>query len=245
LPMPEQPSNTSPPNSGRPALGAVRLSRLKDDTSSPERQKADLYRYPGVRYVHVVEDLDVSATKYSPFERPDLGPWLTEPEKLAQYDVFVSWKADRLCRKATDMRAMLTWADEHGKIIVFQQDNLVYDPQATGIGKALNDAMISLVAAFAEMEALNTATRVRSAHAYLREIKSWGGGHLPLGYTVRKIPIEGEPGKFRKVLTPHPESKKLFEEIADRLIAGESRYAIAADFAKRGELSPADWSRKL
>jgi DNA invertase Pin-like site-specific DNA recombinase len=143
-----------------PALGSIRLSRMSDDTTSPERQRADLLRQPGVSYVDVVEDLDVSATKYGPTERPKLGPWLTEPKKLALYDELIVWKLDRFCRKARDMRDMMGWSDETGKRLVFQQDRLVYDPRAEGLGKVMNDVMIALVAAFAEMESLNTSEKL-------------------------------------------------------------------------------------
>lgn len=235
-------SSTPPLGNLSPALGVVRLSRMTDETSSPERQRADLARQPGVYYIHVAEDLDVSATKFSPFARPNLGPWLTEPEKLAMYDQVVVWKADRICRRAADMRALMTWADEHGKTIVFQQDNLTYDPSASGFGKALNDAMINLVAAFAEMEALNTQTRTKSLHAYLRENRSWKGGRLQLGYEVKKV-VEGD--KVFKRLVPSPKTLPIFTEIADRLIGGESHNSIASDFNQRGIPSPSDWSLTL
>lgn len=221
-----------------PSLGGVRISRLTDDTTSPVRQRADLERQPGAAYVYIAEDLDVSASKHSPFARPDIGPWLTEPEKIAQYDQVVIWKLDRFCRSAKDMRDMLSWADEHGKRLIFQKDNLIYDPNASGIGKAINDAIITLVAAFAEIEALNISVRVKSLHAFLRENKSWGGGPLPLGYELRK---EGD----RKILVKSRKSYPVFEEIEDRLLAGESKNSIAQDFNARGVLTPADWSRVL
>jgi len=221
-----------------PSLGGVRISRLTDDTTSPARQRADLERQPGAAYVYIAEDLDVSASKHSPFARPGIGPWLTEPEKIAQYDQVVIWKLDRFCRSAKDMRDMLSWADEHGKRLIFQKDNLVYDPNASGIGKAINDAIITLVAAFAEIESLNISVRVKSLHTYLRENKSWGGGPLPLGYELRK---EGD----RKILVKSRKSYPVFEEIEDRLIAGESKNSIAQDFNARGVPTPADWSRLL
>ena len=197
-----------------PSLGGIRISRLTDDTTSPPRQRADLKHQPGAAYVYIAEDLDVSATKHAPFARPDIGPWLTEPEKIAQYDQIVIWKLDRFCRSAKDMRDMLSWADEHGKRLIFQKDNLVYDPNASGIGRAITDAIITLVAAFAEIEALNTSIRVKSLHAYLRENKSWGGGPLPLEYELKK---EGK----RKILAKSRKSYPVYEEIESRLLSGE------------------------
>jgi site-specific DNA recombinase len=219
-----------------PTLGSIRISLFTDETTAPERQRADLLTEP-VNYVYMAEDLDVSAYRYSPFEREDLGPWLTDPEKIAQYDRINVWKLDRFCRSARDMREMLLWADEHGKVLYFQQDGLTYDPHATkGFAKILNDMFISLVAGFAEMESLNTSTRIKSLHAYLRENKYWKGGHVPFGYEPVK------KGKH-KILSPSQKTQPKFLDIADRIIDGENTNFIADDLNQKNELTPRDWSR--
>ena len=221
-----------------PTLGSIRISRLDDASTGPERQDTDLQAVPGVRYVHIARDLDVSAYSVHPLKRPGLGPWLTDPQKVAQYDQLIVWKLDRFCRSNADMRSMLSWADEHNKRLVFLKDALTYDPRAEGLGRIVNDVIISFVAAMAEMESFNTSVRTGSLHALLRKKKSWKGGSLPLGYTVRK---EAD----RKVLVPHPETQRLLHEIADKIISGLSDYAISAELNSRGELAPSDWSRVL
>ncbi|MFB9661540.1 recombinase family protein [Glycomyces mayteni] len=221
-----------------PSLGSIRISRLDDDTTSPVRQRGDLNQVPGVKYVALVEDLDVSAYKFSPFERPKLGPWLTEPEKLARYDQLVVWKLDRFCRSMKDTREMQRWSDKTGKSLVFLKDDLTYNPNATGIGRIVNDVFITIVAAAAEMESYNTSVRTSSLHVHLREKQSWRGGALPFGYEVKK---EGD----RKILVPSKKTHKLFLKVADRIIDKESVYAIVADLNEKKELSPADWSRVL
>lgn len=62
-------------------LGTVRLSVLRDDTTSPERQRQAVEHWasgPAVdgRIVAFAEDLDVSGAMH-PFKRPGLGPWLS------------------------------------------------------------------------------------------------------------------------------------------------------------------------
>lgn len=221
-----------------PSLGSIRLSRLDEESSSPERQNAELRAVRGVRYVAITQDLDVSAYKLHPLKRPELGPWLTDPQKLAKYDQLIVWKLDRFCRSNSDMRDMMKWADDTGKKLVFLVDGLTYDPRATGVGRIVNDVLITFIAAMAEMESFNTSARVTNLHAHLREKKSWKGGHLIFGYGVEKE-------ENRKVLVRSPKTHPLFMEIVERIIGGESMTEIAVDFNARGIYSPRDWSRVL
>lgn len=66
----------------------IRLSVRTDETTSPERQReaddiaaatlgVDFGRGSGVREA---VDLDVSASKVGPFDRPQLGGWLARPD---------------------------------------------------------------------------------------------------------------------------------------------------------------------
>lgn len=58
------------------ALIVVRLSRVTDATTSPERQLQacqELCAQRGYEVVGTAEDLDVSAGTTSPFERPQIG----------------------------------------------------------------------------------------------------------------------------------------------------------------------------
>ena len=62
------------------ALIVIRLSRVTDATTSPERQRQaceDLCEERGYDVVGVVEDLDVSG-RMNPFDREKLGPWLRD-----------------------------------------------------------------------------------------------------------------------------------------------------------------------
>lgn len=74
-------------------LGTVRLSILKDDTTSPEKQKHAVEHWasgPAVdgRIVGFAEDLDVSGAMH-PFKRPGLGPWFSE--RADDWDVLAVW----------------------------------------------------------------------------------------------------------------------------------------------------------
>jgi site-specific DNA recombinase len=73
-----------------------------------------LARTHGHEVVHITEDTDVSGA-VSPFRRPGLGPWLTEPAKLAQWDVLVAAKLDRASRSVRDLHELVDVLGSRGK----------------------------------------------------------------------------------------------------------------------------------
>ena len=68
----------------------------------------------GHTVVGTFQDLGVSAS-VSPFDRPDLGPWLTR-EKSYEWDVLVFSKLDRLFRSNRDCVKFAEWAEQHQKV---------------------------------------------------------------------------------------------------------------------------------
>jgi hypothetical protein len=68
------------------ALIEIRLSNETEESTSPERQREQDEAYCGIMgwdIVHVCRDLDVSRA-VSPFDRGDLGKWLTASERSRQ-----------------------------------------------------------------------------------------------------------------------------------------------------------------
>ncbi len=114
----------------------VRLSVLTDETTSPERQReaddrvaADLNIDFGTGdALREAVDLDVSASTFGPFERPELGGWLNRPD---EYDALVWWRFDRAIRSMAHMHELAKWAREHRKMLVFAEGigggKLVFD----------------------------------------------------------------------------------------------------------------------
>jgi site-specific DNA recombinase len=100
------------------ALIVVRLSRVTDATTSPERQLAkcrELIAQRGWEEVGIAEDLDVSAGRTTPFDRPQLGKWLVDPSR---YDAIVFFRVDRIVRRLFDLADMIRWSREHGVTLV-------------------------------------------------------------------------------------------------------------------------------
>ncbi len=58
----------------------------------------------------------------APWERPELGPWLTDPVKLVQYDGIVAYDVSRLSREYFDLAWLRKWAEEnHKKLYVIKE----------------------------------------------------------------------------------------------------------------------------
>jgi DNA invertase Pin-like site-specific DNA recombinase len=107
-------------------LGAVRLSSLTDESTSPVRQREQIEGW-GKLHRHtlaaITEDLDVSGA-VSPFERPELGPWLTDPAKIALWDALIISKFDRLGRSQRDYLDLIEWTEANGKALVSVAESL-------------------------------------------------------------------------------------------------------------------------
>src|SRR5712671_766081 len=96
------------------ALIVIRLSRVTDATTSPQRQLQscrELCDQRGYDVIGVAEDLDVSAGKTSPFDRPQLGDWLNN--RVGEYDVLVFYRMDRIVRRLLDLADLIRWCQAH------------------------------------------------------------------------------------------------------------------------------------
>ena len=104
------------------ALLAIRLSVRTDETTSPERQEEacrSAATHYGLSVAGVASDIDVSATKTTPWERPELGKWLND--RSHEFDAVIWWKLDRAVRSMADMSELVRWARTHGKRLIFAE----------------------------------------------------------------------------------------------------------------------------
>lgn len=212
-------------------LGAVRLSRTTDETTSPERQKQRIHYWAGgndARVVQITEDLDVSGA-VSPFDRPGLGEWLTD-ERASEWDVLVSWKLDRISRSAEDTLRLLKWCEKHGKRIVCVDDGIDSETQ---MGKV----WIQLAAIFAEVERNTIKERALASREQLRVSGRWHGEAVPYGYIPEQIPTGG----WRLVIDPSAQGH--VHNIVSAVLAGKSIQSIAEGLTEHGVLSPRDHFR--
>ncbi|WP_406108874.1 recombinase family protein [Streptomyces sp. NBC_01003] len=207
------------------ALSVIRLSVRTDETTSPTRQREANGRSARVlnaRIVGEAEDLDVSASKTTPFERPELGKWLAEPSR---FDVVLWWRLDRAVRSMADMHELAKWARQYRKMLVF----------AEGPGGMLKldfrnpldpiaEIMVTLLAFAAQMEAQAIRERVKGAAEAIRAMPlRWRGARPPYGYMPGPMP-DGAPGQ---TLVPDPDAVKVIERIVRELVEDSNPTAVA------------------
>src|SRR5690242_21124047 len=174
------------------ALIVVRLSRVTDATTSPERQVAacnDLCRQRGYEVVGIAQDLDVSAGKTTPFDRPQLGKWLADPSR---YDVIVFFRVDRIVRRLFDLADLIRWSRLHAVTLVSATES--HFDLSTDFG----DIIALLVAKVAEMELEAISERNASAFRHNFSSGKYRGGIPPWGY----LPERNDDGEWRLVQDP-------------------------------------------
>ena len=130
----------------------------------------------------MTEDVDTSGS-VSPFDREDLGPWLTDPAKIGQWDALIVHKLDRLTRSMVDFIALLDWCRENGKTVISVSESFDF---STAHGRMLAQPL----AMFAEFERSRIGER-RADHARkARGLARWDGRSVPPGSPIRSIEPE-------------------------------------------------------
>lgn len=220
-------------------LGAIRLSKTTDETTSPERQELDINREiegQGAVLVDVVRDLDVSADKFAPFKRKALGPWLND--RVHDYDGIVWAKADRAIRSMMDMHELSKWAIEHRKLIVFVKGPGKSSPRMVldfrnGPLDPISALMVTLFAFAGEVELAAIKERNAESQALAAIEGRWHGGIPPYGYRPQKF-----DNGWKLVIDPPARDR--IHEIVKLALDGKSLNSIASDYNKRGITPPGD-----
>ncbi|MFB7919469.1 recombinase family protein [Streptomyces sp. NPDC056061] len=229
----------------------VRLSVLTDETTSPERQReadnkvaAELnIDFGSGDALREAVDLDVSASKVGPFDRPALGSWLARPEL---YDVLVWWRFDRAIRHMSDMHDLAKWAKQHRKMLIFAEGigggKLVFDFRNPMDPMA--EFQMMMLAFAAQVEAQSIKDRVTGAMAAIRNmVLRWRGSRPPYGYMPAPMPKEF--GGIGWTLVPDPDAVAVIERIVRELLEGATVSAIAAGLNADEIPSPRDhWALK-
>ena len=192
----------------------------------------------GHEIVGTFQDLDVSAS-VSPFERPDLGPWLS-PEREGDWDILVFSKIDRMFRSTRDCVKFAEWAEAHKKILVFAEDSMTlnYRDRSDSLEKMMSELFIYIGSFFAQLELNRFRSRAKDGHRVLRGTTRWASGVPPLGFRVCDHPS----GKG-KGLERDPIGYELLHEMAGLLLAGESFIGIADHMNEKRHLTNMDRAR--
>lgn len=149
--------------------------------------------------------------RVSPFDRRNLGPWLREPDKMAQYDGVLASKMDRYTR-ARDWK-IREWAEENGKKLLLVTPELAWPPEmGDSTTPMIWDSLVNV--AVAEWE--NTSLRWRRMQAHRISQDSFVG-RPP--YTHNIVLLDNG----LKTLEPDTERADIILEAIDKFLAGASR----------------------
>lgn len=193
----------------------TRISRDRNgESESPERQEAiarGLAEAKGWDVVEVFSDRDLSAYRKG-VQRPGYEALLKDA-RSGKLDAIVVWSITRLARTVREFSRLMDELDTLGVSLTSARDQI---DTSTATGRA----MAQIHGVFAEMESATISSRVRDAQAHNRAAgKMWTGGSRPFGWRG------GEQ---------EPAEAKIVVEVAERLIRGETRAAVARDLDARG-----------
>jgi hypothetical protein len=168
----------------------------------------------------------VSGRKVKPTERKNLGPWLTDPALVAQWDVLVAAAGDRISRERIEFWSELeAWAVAYGNtLVVVERGGVFFPPRHEG--DSYNWTGIKSGAG-QEWDVIRGRI-IRSTCAIMRA--GYWVGKAPFGYRV-----EGD--KYRKSLAAAPEAAYV-PAMFDRAIEGQSLRAIADWLTGSGVRTP-------
>lgn len=213
------------------ALIVIRLSRVTDATTSPERQLQtcqQLCAQRGYEVVGVAEDLDVSGS-VDPFDRkrrPNLARWLANEEQA--FDVIVAYRVDRLTRSIRHLQELVHWADDNRKLVVSATE-AHFDTTSPFAA-----VVIALMGTVAQMELDAISERNASAAQFNIRAGKYRGSTPPWGYRPEKV-----DGVWR--LVQDYEQTHVIREVFHRVVDDhESLQSIAHDLTRRGILTPKD-----
>ncbi|MFE7717561.1 recombinase family protein [Nocardia rhizosphaerihabitans] len=229
------------------AIVGARVSHMQGEQKTShltQHSKGDAY---ALAHTWVVtgyfEDLDVSAIKLSPWERPDLRKWLID--KPDEWDAIIFAKTDRVFRSAKDCVALAEWCKENRKILVLIDDGIKLDyyhqdNELDSFAQGLAEVFLMLAAMFAGIEGRRFVQRAADRVSFLKFTDRWGYGQPPYGFVV----VEHKDGKG-KMLAHDPVAQKILHRIAAEYLRGDSVTEIVDRLITEKVLSPQDRLRQL
>jgi site-specific DNA recombinase len=112
---------------GKCLVGVIRLSRMTDKTSSPQKQAGHILTAAAAAAAHITGwavDLEVSGAT-DPLTRPGLGPWLRGEN--GDYDGIAAYDVARVGRNVRDVLNTQQLLTDQGRLIVTADHDGVWD----------------------------------------------------------------------------------------------------------------------
>lgn len=225
-----------PPERNAPPLRALIYNRVSADPSgsrvsvnSQDHENRALCERNGWEIAGTITDNDRSATRYAGRVREGYEQVLnaiTGQSPLGRIDILVTWEASRAERNMdTYPRLRQLLATHH---VLHAYNGKLHDLNEGGDRFAA-----TLDVLLAEREAEIARERTLRSH---RDSARRG---TPRGVTPYGYMREYDPHSGRMVSqVPDPETAPVIRELVSRVLAGETLYAVAQDFNRRGVLTP-------
>ncbi|MGW0358541.1 recombinase family protein [Nocardia nova] len=201
------------------AIVGARVSKMQGpEKVSHLAQKEEGARWSeakGYRVVGAFEDLGVSADKTTPFERPDLGQWLS-PERLHEWDVIVFSKIDRAFRSTRDCVDFARFIEANGKILAFSGDGIVLnyrDAGSNSFESQMAEFFIYIGSFFAQIELNRFKSRAQDRMSQLAMTDRVSHGVAPFGY--KTVP---HPSGKGKALARDPEAYEILHDMKRKIL---------------------------
>lgn len=203
-------------------LLAARLSQDQAGQTGLDTQDTDARAW-AERNGHTViaTAADKISGRTSPKNRPNLGPWLTEPHLITRYDGIIVSKLDRLSR-GRDW-GIREWAEENRKKLIVVSPELSWPPEK---GDSTTPIIWDNLVNIASAEWENTSMRYQRMQAHLRGLGSFVG-RPPFGYR-----IAGEAKS--KALAIDPVQAAAVTEVVAMYLAGRSLRQLCAYLDAQG-----------
>jgi site-specific DNA recombinase len=194
-------------------IQAARITRLKDSSTSIEKQDDDMARWAAGNDHEIIDTAKDSGVSGAvpPWNRPELGPWLTDPDKISRYDGILASHLDRLGRSTNDFMELLKWCEKNHKTIITTAlgDKIDF---SKGTGKLLGFVIMWL----GEQELESDRRRTRETFEWLRD-NGYLTGKCPFGFRVVEI-MDGK--KVRKIIEPDPVNAEYVRQMVTNYLAG-------------------------
>lgn len=209
-------------------LHAARISRLGDAATGLDVQDLAARRFAedtGHEIIGTATDTDVSGDT-DPWARPGLGPWLTQPDLMGQYDGIIASHIDRLARSTIYLMRLLHWADDNGKRIITTGE------QAIDFGTPMGKLLAYIISWLAEQELAAIKRRANASRQWLID-NGYLTGRAPFGYRIVEADDTGH-----KTLEPDPKLAPVVRTIVERYMAGETLLALCKWLDSGGIATP-------
>jgi site-specific DNA recombinase len=194
-------------------LRSARLSRSHDSSTALEKQDLKTNAYAEAfshEIVGTAADSNVSG-KTDPFQRPELGPWLTDPARMASYDGIIASHLDRLGRSTRHISRLLDWAEDHGKTVICVEPAIDF---STPVGKLI----AFIISWLAEQELELITKRSNDTREFLID-NGFLVGKPPWGYLI-------VPSGDHKTIAPDPKLVPYVIQMFERYLDGHTLTAI-------------------